>query len=113
MALANADRCSDLGALDLSHRSYVTNGVRFVIPSLTKLRRNGPPIDPLFPEDQHLCPVQTSRAYEERSRSARTVGEENPLFISVRRPFHPVKAATIGHWLKSIMSVAGDCPWLL
>ena len=83
LALANVDRCSDLAALDLSHRSYVTNGVRFIIPSLTKSRRSGPPIEafyPLFPEDQCLCPVQTLRAYEERSRSAHTVGEENSLY---------------------------------
>ena len=31
-ALANADRCSDLGALDLNHRTYQGNGVKFIIP---------------------------------------------------------------------------------
>ena len=30
----------------------------------------------------------------------------NPLFISVRNPFKPVKAATIGHWLKNLMKAA-------
>ena len=38
MALSNAYRCSDLAALDLKHRSYLTNGVRFIIPDLTKAR---------------------------------------------------------------------------
>ena len=39
LAHANADRCSDLTALDLNFRTYQTNGVRFVIPGLTKSRR--------------------------------------------------------------------------
>jgi len=29
------------------------------------------------------------------------------LFISVRKPYHAVKSATIGHWLKKIMEQAG------
>lgn len=29
------------------------------------------------------------------------------LFISVRKPHHPVKSTTIGHWLKRIMGQAG------
>ena len=36
MALSNADRCSDLVALDLNFRSYVGNGVHFVIPGQKK-----------------------------------------------------------------------------
>ena len=110
MALANADRCSDLAALDLNFRSYVTNGVRFVIPNLTKTRRSGPPMEAFyssFPEDQRICPVQALKCYERRSGASRAIGERNPLFISVRRPYHPVKAATIGHWLKDMMSSAG------
>ena len=54
MALSNADRCSDLVALDLNFRSFVGNGARFIIPGLTKTRRNGPPLEafyPSFPED--------------------------------------------------------------
>ena len=38
MALANADCCSDLAALDLDFRTFQQNWVRFVIPGLTKTR---------------------------------------------------------------------------
>ena len=38
LALTNADRCSDLAALDLNYRTYQSNGVHFVIPGLTKSR---------------------------------------------------------------------------
>ena len=32
MALSNADRCSELACLDLRFRSYLREGVKFVIP---------------------------------------------------------------------------------
>ena len=31
----------------------------------------------------------------------------NPLFISVRKLYKPVKPAIIGHWLKAVMNSAG------
>ena len=111
MALSNADRCSDLVALDLNFRAYTGDGVRFVIPGLTKTRRNGPPLEvfyPSFPENPHVCPVTTLQCYECKSKELRTRhATRNPLFISVRKPHKPVKAATVGHWLKAIMKSAG------
>ena len=71
MALANADRCSDLAALDLSFCSVRDGGVRFTIPTLTKTRRDGPPIKAFyseFPDDPMLCPVRALHCYERRSR---------------------------------------------
>ena len=60
MALCNADRSSDLIALDLNFRQYTSAGVSFTIPELTKTRRAGQPIQstyPSFPENAKLCPV--------------------------------------------------------
>ena len=60
MALSNADRCSELASLDLRFRSHLREGVKFVIPGLTKTRRSGPPKEvfyPSYPEDEKLCPV--------------------------------------------------------
>ena len=60
MALSNADRCSELTSLDLCFRSHLREGVKFVIPGLTKTRRSGPPKEdfyPSYPEDEKLCPV--------------------------------------------------------
>ena len=112
MALANADRCADLAALDLRYRYAQGNGEKFIIPGLTKTRRSGPPIEafyPAFPEDIRLCPVQTLHCYMARSKSLRQTLEDGrqPLFIAVRKPHKPVKAATIGHWLKAVMQKAG------
>ena len=114
MALSNADRCADLAALDLDYRFSQPNGEKFVIPGLTKTRRMGPPIEsfyPAFQDDLRLCPVQALHCYIRRSQPLRVpgaaAGGKNPLFIAVRKPHRPVKAATIGHWLKSVMEKAG------
>ena len=111
MALANADRCSDLAALDLSYHSSVGNGERFRIPGLTKSRRKGPPLESFyssFPEAPRLCPVATLHCYIERSKHLRCGSQgKDPLFISVRKPHKPVKPATIGHWIKAMMKAAG------
>ena len=49
------------------------------------------------------------REYEQQtwilhSREGRITG---PLFLAVRRPHRPVKPATVGHWLKRIMTLSG------
>ena len=102
MALANADRCSDLAALDLRFRSFHGNGAKFIIPDLTKTRRNGSPAEAFYP-------LQALQCYEKRSKGlcSNPLGiNRNPLFILVRKPHKPVKAATIGHWL-NVMHSAG------
>ena len=43
LALTNADRCLDLASLDRSHRTFLRDCVRFIIPCLTKTRKSGPP----------------------------------------------------------------------
>ena len=112
MALSNADRCSDLAALDLGFRSFQANGVKFIIPGLTKTRKTGPPKEAFYaslPESPLLCPVRCLREYEQQTRILRS-GEGRTtglLFLAVRRPHRPVKLATVGHWLKRIMTLSG------
>ena len=81
------------------------------VTALTKTRRNGPPLEvfyPNFPDSHRLCPVRTLREYVARTATLRSGnGERNPLFIAVRRPYKPVKPATIGRWLRNVMQEAG------
>ena len=112
MALTNADRSSDLAALDLDYVRPQINGIKFIIPGLTKTRRSGPPLKAFYPsfvKEPKLCPVKAFEHYQDRSQKLRASqqGTRNPLFISVRKPYRLVKAATIGHWLKKVMKDAG------
>ena len=109
LALTNANRSSELAALDLQYCSMQAEGVRFVIPGLTKTRRTGPPKEVFFTgftANRKICPVSTLISYRQRTKKLRTSGVTR-LFISVRRPHRPVKPATIGHWLKKVMEKAG------
>ena len=110
LALSNADRCSELAALNLDFRYFQSNGVLFVIPRLTKSRRNGPPLQAFYPEftaNPKLCPLQTLRSYEQRSKDLRHKDSPKNLFISVKKPHKPVKPITIGHWIKNVMKLSG------
>ena len=60
MALANADRCSDLAALDRDHLRWTPSGAQFTVVQLTKTHTPGPPrrVDySSLPEDAEVCPV--------------------------------------------------------
>lgn len=112
LALTNAARCSELSQLSLDHKIVCPDGVRFTIIGLTKTRKRGPAVEvfyPTFEENTKLCPVRTLAEYECRTRNVRTRSNQGsrPLFISVRRPFRPVKPCTIGRWLRTIMQKAG------
>ena len=106
LALCNADRASDLKALDLKFRQYTPEEVRFQIPGLTKTRRSGPPREvsyKIFNDDRNLCPVNTLRVYETKTSSYRKESDgKSPLFISFRKPFQPVSAASISRWTKEL-----------
>ena len=109
LALTNANRCSELAALDLQFCSVQSEGVHFTIPGLTKTRRTGPPKEVsfmCFKQNKKICPVTTLNAYLRRTKDLRDPGV-TILFISVRKPHHAVKPATIGHWLKKTMERAG------
>lgn len=83
LALTNADRCSGLVALDLNFRIYQTNGVKFVIPGLTKSSHRGPPIEafhPKFTDNPKLCPLLALQAYEERTKEYRKKSSTHFLF---------------------------------
>ena len=111
LALSNADRSSDLQALDLTHRVFTEAGVEFTVPGLTKTRRAGQPPRVVaygrFSEDSRLCPVLTLREYERKTSDFRRSEGKDPLFLSYQKPFKPVTAATIARWLKMALSQAG------
>ena len=110
MALTNADRASDLHALDLRYRSFSPEGVTFEILGLTKTHRSGPPRQAFYPSfpEKSVCPVETLRHYKSRTIIHRpTGGVANPLFISYSKLHKPVQATTISRWIRNMLVKAG------
>ena len=112
MALVEASRTSELGALDIRFRTYRPAGVVFKLASLTKKRTPGLPPKELFfgafPGDQKLCVVHCLRQYEKATQEFRAPdGEKNPLFVSYTRPHKPVTSQRLAHWIKDLLGEAG------
>ena len=110
MAFASANRSSDLHALDIKFRRYTPEGVIFILPSLTKTRRSGPPKESFYCrfEDEILCPVHTLQTYEKCTANLRLKeSSENRLFISFRKPHKAVCSSSIARWMKSVLTSAG------
>ena len=114
MVLVNANRSSELGALDVQFRVFRPEGVVFKLPSLTKKRSPGTSPKELFfgafPHDNKLCVVECLRVYEERTKSLR-VGrggqQSTKLFLSYVKPHKPVTSQRIAHWLKDLLQESG------
>ena len=113
LALTRPSRSADLVRLDLRYRRHTPEGVVFQEPGLAKQSRQGKPraefFFPAFPSNSRLCPQQTLRAYEQRTESFRTGGneEQTRLFLAVVRPHKPVCSSTLARWLKSLLDKAG------
>ena len=93
MALTSANRSSDLHALDLKFHHYTLEGVIFVLPTLTKTRRSGPPNEYFYCKfkEENLCLVHTLQIYEQHTESLRIKNSnKNRLFISLQNPHKPV-----------------------
>ena len=84
----------EVSRLDLRFRSYLREGVKFVIPGLTKTRTSGPPKEvlyPSYPEDEKLCPVQTLESYELRTKQLRLQSTEESRLCQSANHMHQWK----------------------
>jgi len=108
IALANADRCSDLAALDRDYLRWTPSGVQF---RLTKTRTVGPPRTVRYlslPSDTEVCPASSLPLY--LSKTAERVcglSQPKPVFLTSRKPFRRACLGTLGHWIKDILMKSG------
>ena len=111
LALSNADRCSDLAALDRDYMRWTASGVQFTVVQITKTRTSGPPRTVFYPmlrEDPDICPVTTLRKYiTVTTPCVANFETPKPVFITSRKPFRRARPATIGHWIKDTLKAAG------
>lgn len=112
LVLTRPCRGTDLAALDLNHRSYVPEGVVFKPTHLSKQSRPAHHsvefFFPKFKDDDRLCPVETLKAYEQRTERFRKEGmDKTRVFLSFIGKHNPVSSSTIARWLKSCLQKAG------
>ena len=106
LALINADRCSDLAALDRDHIRWTPVGVEFTVTRLTKTRSAGHPGPPRkvcyagFPDNNEDCSVTVLCLYiQGTTRQVSNLRSPKPLLVSSRKPMCRAKPGTIGHWI--------------
>ena len=113
LAITNADRCSDLAALDRDHLKQTPTGVEFTVMQLTKTRsrKSSTPRKVLyhyFLENTEVCLVTVLQLYLDRTaEQASSMRSPRPVFVTSRKPIHRAKPGTIGHWIKDTLSKAG------
>ena len=109
LALSNADRASDLCALDVRYLSLTPLGAEFQLVTLTKSARPDRQLTSFYASfhDKTVCPVSTLQRYIARTADWRTVQNRNQLFLSINKPHHPVTPATVARWLKETLTRAG------
>ena len=111
LALVNADRCSDLAALDRDHIQWTASGVEFTVVQLTKTRRLGTPkkvFYATFRDNNELCPVTVLRLYMDKTaEQTAELASPKPMFLTSRKPFRQARPGTIGHWIKDVLLMAG------
>jgi len=107
MALTNADRASDIQALDIKGLSYSPEGAVFKKVHLTKTSRPGHMPDSFYAsyeEDMKLCVVTHLKEYISRTTTFR---QTSSLILSHIKPHGRASSPTISRWMLSMMSRAG------
>ena len=113
LALTAMERVSEVIAHDLRYRRYSRDGVTFHLPELTKKSKVGSTLKSSFhasfPSNPKLCVVECLKEYEKRTLGFRPTNPSMPnrLLLSHIKPHKPISSATLGRWLKEIISRAG------
>ena len=89
MAVTNANTGSDLQALDRMFIQKTLEGMLFSVPGLTKTRRSRGPKEVRYSKfvfDARICPVNILSLYLKITEALYPVGQQQPLFVAVKRP---------------------------
>ena len=111
LALTTASRASDIQAFDLEYMVDKGDVIEFMLPTLTKGRRQGQSFLTVevhqFPHNDALDVVQCVRAYILRTQHWRTSKAQHKLMLGTIALHKAVATSTISNWLKRIMEAAG------
>jgi Phage integrase family len=109
LALVTMFRVSELAAIDSSSITFSDSGLHFSLSRLRKSQRKGPLLSRNIArlQDGKICPVATTEAYLKATPPLRKPGGSANLFVGSVKPHSQVKGATIGHWIKKTLDLAG------
>lgn len=110
LALTSLLRVSELVVISLSSIVFSQSSVRFTLTKPRKAQHSGPLQSFIVPsfEDQTRCPVETMRAYIDRSKEWRSsVAAKTSLCIALVAPHSAVTSNTISRWVKALLELAG------
>lgn len=111
MVLANANRCSDLTALDRDYSRWTPTGAQFTVVQVTKTCTPGPPKSVHYsslPEDAEVSPIASLRVYLSKTTDqAVTVPSPKPVLLTSRKPLRRACPGMLGHWIKDYLRKAG------
>ena len=109
IVLTTGQRCQTLTYMDISENYMTMNDqcFNFALTDYVKQDRPGSMLGNVtlykYP-DKKLCVYETLQAYLQEMRLCRS---SQRLFISYIKPFKAVTSATIGRWIKTVLTQAG------
>lgn len=110
LALGMAQRLQSLSLINIENIEKSDSGIRIKITDRIKTSKPGafqPELNlPFFRDKPNLCVATAVLEYLEYTQDSRG-SETKRLFIATMKPFGPVSAQTIGHWIKSMLGKAG------
>ena len=112
IALVLASRCHSLHLLSIENMRKEPS--KYVLRYSGPLKQSRPGIKipcaelKVFPPDRRISVFHVLEVYLQKTEAIR--GNVNSLFISYIKPYKAVSSATIGRWIRSVMSSSGiDC----
>ena len=118
LALAQANRGSELKYLDIDRMRVINNSYVFYFCTPLKNSKKGK-ITPVMtfhafpnekdtpPNERKLCPFTTIEHYLNRTQNLRGVSKKTQLLIGQIKPHNEVQKSTIAGWLKLLLQKAG------
>lgn len=109
IALVSAQRAQSIHLLDTQFMKEGPTFFECAFPEHIKQSRPGYKLPSVllqaYPADQSLCVFTHMKEYLRRTQPLR--GTETKLFLSHKKPHHPVSKDTISRWIRSVMADAG------
>lgn len=109
LALITGQRVQTLSKISLDNIKESENIIHIMIPERIKtsgVNRYQPLLKiPYFRDKPELCAATTLIQYLEKTKNIRT--NEKRLFLTIKKPHHAAKAATISRWIKETLEQGG------